>query len=357
MTIIHNLKALLKEFIAVLRSGVWILEGNEAVSGKPLKILFVGSEKQQAHISILAFGGKLTEHYSGKLYFWRIVYLLYAKRSRCDIAIIEGTRLHRLLYKKTDDFFLPIWLKTRVAIPLLVTSHSYKEDIRRIRKSGLSYEITRESDKIDDFYHNMYRPSVNASHGESTIEIGYENMMRLFQRDKCVLLLVIKEGISIAGVLIILGDLPRLWAIGVHNNDPAYRKCSANTATYHFAAQYLTEQGYQAMHMGMSRGFLNDGILQYKNKFDQRVTGHDNTGFVLKVIHTTAATDSFLINNPFVYLSDEELSGAVFLDGDKQPSEKDLERLRKKYLLTGLSKLKVFQQGKSAGDFRKIKEF
>jgi hypothetical protein len=350
-------KTLLKEFIGVLRSGIWVLEGNETASGEPLKVFFAGSETQKAHLSGLAFGGTCKEHYYGKLYFWNILYWLRINRHQCDIAILEGSRLHRFLYKKSSDFFMPIWLKTKVAIPLLVTSRSYKEDIRRIRKCQLSYEITREDDKVDNFYHHMYRPAVNASHGKSTIEIGYDNMKKLLDQDKCVLLLVIKEGMSIAGALIILGNLPRLWAIGVRSGDLTYRKCSANTAAYHFGAQYLTEQGYQTMHLGMSRGFLNDGILQYKNKWDQRVTGCDSSGFILKILRVTAGTKSFLINNPFVYLNDEKLYGAVFIGSDNQDSEKDFKHLRKKYFLNGLSGLNVFLPGKSAGDYQKIEEY
>jgi hypothetical protein len=350
-------KTLLKKFLGVLRSGVWCLDGIESASSESLTVLFAGSEKQKAHLSEMSFSGKCTERYLGKLYFWQILNLLRTNKSRCDIAIIEGDRWHRFLYKKSSDFFLPIWLKTSVAIPLLVTSRSYKEDIRRIRKAGLTYEITRESDRVDDFYHNMYRPAVNQSHGESTIEISYDSMKKMVDDGKCVLLLVIKDGVSIAGVLLVLGDLPRLWATGVRPGDPAYLKYSANTATYHFGAQYLSEQGYQAMHLGMSRSFLNDGILQYKNKWDQQVVGSDNSGFIVKVPRVTAGSKNFLINNPFVYISNEKLYGAVFIDSDKQYSEKDFKHLQKKYFLAGLSGLKVFLQGKSAGDFQKILEY
>lgn len=346
---IAQLKSLLMEGIAVLRSGVWILEGCEAASGEPLKVFYAGSEKQKAHMAALILGSSYREHSYGKRYFWSILRSIRKNRHRCNIAVIEGSRLHGLLYKYSDDVFLPIWLKTRVDIPLVACSHSYKEDLRRIRKCGLSYAITIERDEFDAFYHNMYRPSVNASHGESTVEIGYDSMMALLQQKKCVLLHVIKNDIAIAGALVILGHVPRLWAIGILGNNPEYRKCSAYTAAYHFAAEYLAGQGYHNMHMGMSRGFLNDGILQYKNKWDQRVIGFDTSGYVLKILKPTAGTDAFLANNPYVYLDDGRLYGAVFIGGDNQYTEKDFRRLRKKYLLAGLSGLKVYQQEKNAG--------
>jgi hypothetical protein len=89
-----GVKVLFKEISGVIRSGVWLLDGTETASGEPLKIIFAGSVAQKVHLSEVAFGGECTEHYYGKLYFWRILYLLRTSKSRCDIAFIEGNRLH-----------------------------------------------------------------------------------------------------------------------------------------------------------------------------------------------------------------------------------------------------------------------
>jgi hypothetical protein len=347
----------LRELAGVLRSGVWFIDGDEKLTGEPVRLLFAGSEKQKAYISGMTFGQEYTEHYCGKLYAWQIFYLLRNKRSPCDIAIIEGARLHRALYQREKDTFLPLWLKTSSTAPLPVTRRSYKDDLRIIRNSKLSYNVTVESDQVEDFYHNMYRPTVNASHGNSTIELDYDHMKSLFAKDKCILLQVIKDAAPIAGALVTLEEIPRLWAVGVRDNNPAYRKCCANTAAYCFGAQYLAAQGHEEMHLGMSRSFLNDGILQYKNKFDQDIMGIDTTGFILKMLVHNAGTDGFLKGNPFVYLSGKQLYGAVFLADNQPPSEKELQRLRKKYHLKGLAGLKIYLPGQSFGAFHECVEY
>ena len=350
-----RVKALLNEFIGVLRSGVWILEGEESAGKEPLKMFFAGSEAQKSHLSELAFGGTCREQNLGKLYFWKILYLLFTNRSRCNIAIIEGSRLHRYLYKHSGDFFMPIWIKSEVSIPLEAVSKSCKSDLARIRRCNLSYEIAKEAARVDDFYHSIYRPAVNRSHGESAIEIDYETMMRMLNQGKCVLLLIMKEGITISGVLIILSATPRLWAAGVVDDGHSYQKeCGAYGAIYHFASEYLSEQGYPAMHLGMSRSFLNDGILQFKNKWNHRVMGYDSSGFVLKILRASEGADDFLINNPFACLEDEKLYSMVFLQRDAEYSDKSYQRLRKRYFLAGFSGLSVFRQGTQAGDFSKV---
>jgi hypothetical protein len=351
------MKSYLKELAGLLRSGAWVLNGLESTSGESLNIFFVGSQKQKTYISSLAYDVQCTERDCGKLYVWRILFMLITNTSGCDVAIIEGGRLHRVLYKNAKDFFLPLWLKTTATIPLPATSHSYKEDIRRIRKSGLSYEVVTEGSKIDDFYHNMYRPAVNASHGESTIEINYDEMIRQWNSGKCELLLISREGISIAGVLVIRNEIPRLWANGVRDNNPGYRKFSVITATYHFAAEYLGGQGYKTMDLGLSRGFLNDGILQFKNKFGHGVIGVDTSGFVLKVLRGGAGSDQFLINNPFLHLRGGLLYGVVFMTRDEELSEKRSAKLQKKYFLEGLAGLHIFQQGNILGSFNNIAEY
>lgn len=344
----------MKGLVALLRSGVWILEGQEKGSGHTLKIFFTGSVKQKAYVASISLRDGFSERFLGKRFIWSTLYLLYKYRRSCNLAFVEGNYLHRRLYQRKDDFYLPLWLKTCANLPLPVKNSSYKEDIRRIKKNGLDYFVTRDSKELDDFYNNMYRPTVNASHGDSAIELDYTNMKQSVADGACVLLLVTKEGKSIAGVLVTVGKLPRLWAIGVRDNESIYHKCAAAPATYHFGADYLQKLGYTEMHLGMSRSVLEDGVLQYKNKFGQQVIGIEDTGFVLKVLKKNIGTDAFLINNPFVYQSDGHLYAAIFLAREERPTSKEFDRMRRKYFIGGLSGMNVFRQGEATGVFLRL---
>jgi len=349
-------KRSITRFLGALRSGVWVIKGAERLSGEPISLLFAGSEKQKAYVLRLVFTCEYAETYLVKLYAWKILFLLRANRHDCDIAMIEGRDLHCNIYQNKDDYFLPLWLKSIAATPLRVTGNSFKEDLRVIRKAALRYEVTTELAKLDDFYNCMYLPTINARHGDTTIETEYSVMEQQIAENQGVLLLVFKDDVSIAGAFVSLEEIPRLWTLGVRDNKQEYRNYCASTAAYLFAAEYLAAQGYSTMHLGMSRGFLNDGVLQYKKKFNQQVIGAGDPGFILKMLKHNKATDNFLSSNPFVYLSEKALIGSVFLNNGLPESEKGMKRLRKKYEITGLAGLEFYVKDKSLGVFSKLVE-
>lgn len=349
-------KRSITRFLGALRSGVWVIKGAERLTGEPFSLLFVGSEKQKAYVLRVAFNDEYVETDLGKLYAWQILFLLRVNRHDCDVAMIEGGGLHRSIYQNKSDYFLPLWLKSIAATPLRVTGNSLKEDLRVIRKAALRYEVTTEMAKLDDFYNCMYLPTINARHGDTTIETEYSVMEQQIAENQGVLLLVFKDDVSIAGVFVSLEEIPRLWTLGIRDYKQEYRSYCASTAAYMFAAEYLAAQGYSTMHLGMSRGFLNDGILQYKKKFSQQIIGAGDPGFILKMLRNNKATDNFLSSNPFVYLNEKSLIGAVFLDKEQPESEKGMNRLKKKYEIMGLSGLEFYVKDSSLGVFSKLVE-
>jgi hypothetical protein len=195
----------------------------------------------------------------------------------------------------------------------------------------------------------MYLPTVISSHKESTIGIDYERMIRLVQNGNCELLLVKNENVSIAGMLIITNGMPRLWAAGIRESHPIYRKQGATAATYVFSSQYLSEEGFDKMHMGMSRGFLSDGVLRYKNKWNHEVIGYDTKGFVLKPLHISDGLKGFLMSNPYVYLNKGKLYGAVFVDSNKGYSIGELKQIQESYYNKGLAGIDVFSIDEAKG--------
>jgi hypothetical protein len=338
-----KLNHLFNVLVEILRAEIWILDGLEESTNQPLKIIIAGSETQKNYIEKIAFNSICKESYIGKKYFWHLYYLIKKNKDNCSLAIVEGDVLHRYLYEYKNDFYIPIWLKSAVDIPLLVNNRSSKEDLRRIRKNKLDYIITKEPSQLHDFYYNMYLPSVKSRHQERTIVMEFGKMMQKVEEGDCELLLVTKQGESIAGVLIMIsGGMPRLWSNGIRDANPIYWKDRAIAATYYFSSQYLAKQGYKQMHMGLSRSFLADGILQLKKKWNNKVIAWDRKGFIIKPIRISNGVRGFFINNPFVHISKNQLRGAVFIANDKQCSHETFEQFQAKYFIAGLSELNIF---------------
>ena len=285
-----------------------------------LRVLVAGGDRQKDYIARMAFSSQCRETCLGKVYIWQLWKLLRRNSLQCDLAFIEGRGVHQTLFQSNDDYYLPLWIEGEVDLPLEATNKSAKEDLRRMRKHHLDYELCNDIHAIEDFYHNIYLPTVVDRHGPDTHITDLAELTRTIADRDNQLLLAKQNGVAIAGVVVLMGSCPRLWLGGVRDSDIRYRQMAAVGATYVFPARYLENKGYQRMNVGRSRSFLNDGVLQYKNKWNQRICSHDPDGIVLKPLSMSRSLRSFLACNPFVSLEDDKLFANVFeYSGEDRP--------------------------------------
>lgn len=338
-------RATLKALLGALRSGGWILSGSPGAGRVTAKLFFLGSAQQKAYLARALFGGGCEEVSLGKLDLPRAMVRIHFNRDKCDLALIEGAGVHRRLYQGTRDFFVPIWLKSKVALPLVPMSSSAKEDWRRVRRAHLSYHVTTDDAALLDFHRAMYLPTIAARHGESAIPIDEKAMMQAVRSKKCELLVVSRAEANIAGTLLLRDAMPRVWANGIRDADPRLWKEGAIAATYMFSAQHFAAQGHKHMHMGMSRAFLNDGVLRYKTKWNHRIIGCDTNGFVLKMLRISDGARALLAANPFVHLDEDGLKGAVFVADDVVEAPDSSRRTLSDLSVDGLAAMNLYSVG------------
>ena len=93
------------------------------------------------------------------------------------------------------------------------------------------------------------------------------------------LLQVMRDNQFLAGVAIDFnGDDPTLRDSGVLNGSSEIKKTGAISASYLFAMNYLASKGYSSVSFGLSRSFLDDGVLNYKRKFRPIITTGNQPG-------------------------------------------------------------------------------
>jgi len=328
---------------SLVRPEVWILDGNEKSTNKPLKIIYIGTEQNKFHISKIAFDDIWNESYLGKKFFWHLYYLLHRNSYKCSIAIIDGIFLDRYIYKSRKDFYFPQWVDNIVNMPLEAKNKSAKNDLRKVRQNKLEYIVTKNTAFLNDFYYNLHKPMVQNKYKTGAFLISYNEMLEKMKEKCCELLLVKKEDIIISGTLLDrCKKVPRLWKNGIRyfkkNNEAAL------IATYVYGSQYLWEKGYEIISLGTTRSFLNDGLLQYKKKWNITIKSSEKNkrGYILKPLVTSDGVKGFFMNNPFIYKEKDKLYGAVFVNEDDHLSEKDYTQLQKQYYLKGLCGLNVF---------------
>jgi hypothetical protein len=339
----HLLKTIFKAFSAFWKTEVWELSGLEPQSKTTCTVIYAGHEVHKNYIANLIYNGAHAETLLGTYNFWALRRLINRTKVQYDLVFIEGQNLQQWWYQSANDFFIPLWLGAKAAIPLKVTNRSTKDDTRRIRKYNLDYRLAHTVAEYDHFYHNMYLPSMAQRHEDRAIIMAYDKMMTEITLNGAQLLLVTLDEQTIAGTIILRhGSTPTLWSTGILNADPDYWKTGVASASYVFCAQYLAEQGYKEMDMGLSRAFLSDGVLQYKKKWNARFTAVGRSGFILKVNSLTPASKGFLQRHPFVHRTQDAIYGVVCFESDSE-TEETLAKKRSRYDLSGFNACRFFK--------------
>ena len=197
---------------------------------------------------------------------------------------------------------------------------------------------------VKDFYENMYLPTIHDRHGNTGLSVNFETFENKLGRPDHKLMLIKYEEITIAGVIIQMQKIPRLWVGGIRESSKTYRRMGAVGASYHFPAQYLSGIGYRQMALGRSRSFLNDGVMRYKSKWNHRFYDFDMNGMIVKVLSMTESLSGFLISQPFVGIEKGQLYANVFIDADSKLNDRtseEIEILRSNRGLSGVNVLAV----------------
>jgi hypothetical protein len=260
------------------------------------------------------------------------------------MMILEvNERLHKLI-KRKKDFYIPVVVRGEVDIPLTVSNSSMKNDLRKIRKNNLELEVTTEKSQLHRFYHDMYLPYITHRHGNRNVATSYDELMRYLESGTCELLLIKKEDEHIGGQVIVFEkNRPRLLIVGIKDGNPRYLKCGAGVAGYYLASSYLAKNGYRSFHLGGSRPFFKDGVLQFKKRRGLRLTSKSKEGFLVKPLSPSPGLKGFFIRNPFIYAHRGRLHAAIFVEKDEVCScDESLEDLYKCFYLNGLSKVNIY---------------
>ncbi len=326
-----------------LRVELWIVEGRERGSGLPLSILSGLQYTNKSYLLGLMFDGEYRERRLGRFWLWRLRRTIPAAASDCSIIVVETNSSRIKLAGAPGWFWIPSWVFGEIALPRDAAAlRKVGEELRQIRHNKLEYEVTRDRQKFDDFYYNMYVPYSTGRFGDCAEVSNYRELNSQFEDSD--LLLVKNQGQSIAGSLIMHGKTgPCLWDMGIRDGDRTHFKRGAGVALYHFAMQHLEEKGHTTAGLGWSRPFLRDGVLQFKRKWSQRIVRGRSHGFALKILTNTPAASAFLRENPFICRRGGSFCAAVFVEGDNGSDPDELGRLVMDYLHDGLERLLIYR--------------
>ncbi|HEY8554481.1 MAG TPA: GNAT family N-acetyltransferase [Burkholderiales bacterium] len=338
--------------IAPYRLRDWSLRGAERSSGAPLALGLCGQLGSKQYFAHLAFGRVEQERERRRRWIQEV--LLPAARTPAPFDVL-ALDVPRFLYERYRGpvhsqpeaglFCIPSWVRGEIELPGAAAAarlpETLRTDLKLVERNGFGWRITREPALFDWFYEHMYLPYLLRTHGPRALPTTRQEMLE--QQPRAELMLIHRNGVDVAGLMLIRHPThAHAWALGVLDGEHAHVKAGALAAVYRFACQYSWSLGYRTIDMGMSRPFLNDGVLQYKKKWGLRLTTPNERLYVLRFEPRSEAARAFLQRNPFLYERDGGLHGAVFLAPSEADDPQARARLHKKCFFPGIATLDFF---------------
>lgn len=333
----------IREKLRRYRLNFWLLEGRERHSGEELLTLYAGHELNKNYLLHIIYAGRCEQRFLGKVWTWSLAQLVKGYPAfGLVVAETEEGYFNRL--GGAEDFYIPCWIDGEVDIKggaqTLKTNESLRDDLRKVRKYGLQYEITKDVDKLGHFYHDMYSPHVIRMHGDRAALMSYEGMINRI--DNLELMLIRCGGEYIAGeIFLYQADGVRSWSLGVKDGNPIYVKQGAISALYYYRRIYLAGKGFDKYHAGATRPFLDDGVLQYKKKWGLKLTCPRPGGWWLRYRPQSSAGRAFMQKNPFVFRKDGALYGLLSGPSGNSIYRDEPASIPEKYDIPGLQGFKI----------------
>ena len=130
----------LLRILSPLASRMWLIEGNERLTGKRLAVIWCGPVSQQAYMLNRIFGTAAPDClYVGRRPLFMLQHLLH--KYGCSLGIVAGSGRLLTRMRQDDDIEVSWWIDSELEIAAALDPEdrprSLKEDLRRVRKNRL----------------------------------------------------------------------------------------------------------------------------------------------------------------------------------------------------------------------------
>jgi hypothetical protein len=346
---LHESKELIRLLIRP-QLPVYQLKGyNEA---GPLGVTYVGLGFARPVLTSLLFTDIPSEQEVDRIPFWQLEKL--ANLSKGDVVIIEATkqlvnrlpRQHALVLPEFVRHILDVqgtWDEVQSRFRKTVQ----KNDLRRIRKYGYEYDVSHNDQDFNEFYHQMYLPTMQDRHNNLSMPTPYYEAYQIFRHG--YLFRLKRDGVWVAGGVchpeqkVLLLDI-----IGVRHADAQLIQEGAMAARYYAAIHWANQHGYSGVNFLGSGPYLKEGQFQYKRKWGTQVfiPPHLHRRIWLKVNQATPAVIHFLQENPLIVVDEQEhLHGLITVEDMRQVTPEAKAEWEKLYGTPGLQSLRIRSAG------------
>jgi hypothetical protein len=294
----------------------FLISGNEKTSGKPLKLLFIGTQNPSHFIINLIYteNANIKKEFNINIYNQKKTFK--SLKDDIDAVIIKCDRFYSGYLEKKGYKIIPEWVRMTLDISKPLKDffsdlpRSAKEDIRKIKNLGYDYEISNDEDELEFFYKKMYVPYVSWRYKDTDILTNFYTIKILFEQGSKILFVKYKNDYIFGGLFNKKKNMVTATYAGIKEGEFDHLKKGVIAASYYYLINHSKNEGAKYIDLGSCRSFVNDGLFLYKLKWGAKIgkSGHESSEiFAFKECKKNRAIESFLNNNPFVYLEKGKL--------------------------------------------------
>ena len=296
-------------------SRTWQFDGRERLSGHPMRVIYAGPETQREYVI-----GKILEAGSARQTDLGRRSLLaldsLSRRHAADVMVIAGSGSICAPVRKPGDVVAPWWIDCSIDVRRIVHGPRKKalaNDLRKLRRAEFKYRRAPGTDELRFFYERIYRPTIIGSHGGSALPSSFEQRKTQVASGEAELLFVTREDEVVGGILIDYREaMPALRDVGALDGRPDLKKLGVISAANYFGFKHLEEAGHEQVSMGLSRPFVDDGVMTYKRKWQPRLTRPSDEVFLIRIRSRSEACSSFASSLDWIGPGDRGLTRCRF---------------------------------------------
>ena len=207
-----------------------------------------------------------------------------------------------------------------------IKTRESQKDLNKVKRKEFTREITKNKKIFKFFYDEFYLPFITSRHGDYAYILPYETLVPTIEEGE--LLMVKQGGQYVSGVLCRKqGSIYETILSGVYRGDWDLVQNGALAAEYFFSMERAIDLGCKIIDFGPTRGFLNDGILHFKKKWNAQTSiDHKSAREIgLHICKFNKGTCEFLEKNPFLSVAGGHLRGTIILGESTNLADKELQ--------------------------------
>lgn len=312
-----------------------------------MNILYLGDKASLEYIASILYSDEPKKQLIGKTYLWNIKKKIKQIRD-IDAIFVKTDRFFTKFLQKKGFIILPEWVEMQLEISQPLdkffkhVKKSAKDDIRKINNFGFNYESVNNHTEFESFYHDIYLPFILNRHEKLTLPdaTNYKEIKNTFEKGN--LLLVKDKGEIISGCIIHSHGKTAYFSYAGVKTKSDYLTKGAGSALYYFFIYWAKKHDFTLLKFGGARPFLNDGLFQYKRKWNMTAKISDDMFGIFGFKLENKKIMDFILDNPFIFIEKNQLNGMIALK--EKPSDEEIKENRKKYETPGLTDLKFISE-------------